>query len=46
MLPEIVDSSKIFGHVKGLFAQPIPIASMIGDQQAALFGQHVLKQEV
>lgn len=39
MLPEIVDSSKIFGHVKGLFAQPIPIASMIGDQQAALFGQ-------
>ena len=39
MLPEIVDSSKIYGHVKGLFAHPIPIASMIGDQQAALFGQ-------
>ena len=46
MLPEIVDSSKIFGHVKGLFAQPIPIASMIGDQQAAYLDKHVLKQEV
>ena len=39
MLPKIVDSSSIYGYVKGLFSHSIPIASMIGDQQAALFGQ-------
>lgn len=39
MLPEIVDSSMVYGMTKGLFDTSIPIASLIGDQQAALFGQ-------
>lgn len=39
MLPEIRDSSEVYGVVNGLFDHPIPIASLIGDQQAALFGQ-------
>ncbi len=34
MLPEIVDSSGIVAHWKG-----IPIAGVVGDQQASLFGQ-------
>ena len=40
MLPTIVDSSAVYGHTdSSLFEQPIPIAAMAGDQQAALFGQ-------
>lgn len=39
MLPDIVDSSQVYGMTKGLFDTSIPIASLIGDQQAALFGQ-------
>lgn len=39
MLPDIVDSSMVYGMTKGLFDTSIPIASLIGDQQAALFGQ-------
>ena len=39
MLPEIKDSSEIYGSTVGLFDHEIPIASMIGDQQSALFGQ-------
>lgn len=39
MLPEIRDTSEVYGTTKGLFDHPIPIASMVGDQQAALFGQ-------
>lgn len=39
MLPEIRDTSEIYGVVTGLFDHPIPIASLVGDQQAALFGQ-------
>lgn len=38
MLPEIVDTSAVYGDCT-LFQQPIPIASVVGDQQAALFGQ-------
>ncbi|MCK5882114.1 MAG: glycerol kinase GlpK [Bacteriovoracaceae bacterium] len=40
-LPEIVDSFGIFGKTKGLDILPdgIPIAGILGDQQAALFGQ-------
>lgn len=34
MLPEIVDSSGVVGEWRG-----VPIAAMVGDQQAALFGQ-------
>ncbi len=40
ILPEVVDSSAIYGETAGeLFAANIPIAGMAGDQQAALFGQ-------
>lgn len=38
MLPQVMDSSAIYGYaeVQGV---KIPIGSMVGDQQAALFGQ-------
>jgi len=40
MLPEVKQSSEIYGHTTpNLFATPIPIAGIAGDQQAALFGQ-------
>lgn len=41
ILPEICDSSGVFGHTKNLGVLPdgIPIAGIAGDQQAALFGQ-------
>ncbi|MDO9079352.1 MAG: glycerol kinase GlpK [Desulfuromonadales bacterium] len=40
LLPEIVDSSAIYGHTAGqLLAARVPIAGIAGDQQAALFGQ-------
>ena len=40
MLPEIRGSSEPYGETaSGLFARPIPITGMAGDQQAALFGQ-------
>ncbi len=41
LLPEVHDSSKIYGLTQAeLFGAEIPIASLAGDQQAALFGQH------
>ncbi len=41
ILPEVQKSSSLFGHTKGLDFLPdgIPIYSMIGDQQSALYGQ-------
>lgn len=40
MLPEVKQSSEVYGHSKTtVFATPIPIAGIGGDQQAALFGQ-------
>ncbi len=41
LLPEIRDNDQTFGHTRGLDFLPdgIPIASLVGDQQAALFGQ-------
>lgn len=40
ILPEVRQSSEIYGHTQStLFASKVPIASLIGDQQAALFGQ-------
>jgi glycerol kinase len=39
MLPEIRSSSEVYGKTSGLFSEPIPIAGIAGDQQAALFGQ-------
>ena len=38
MLPEIVSSSQVFGMGKGVL-DGVPVASALGDQQAALFGQ-------
>ncbi len=41
ILPEVKSSSEIYGYTKGLDFLPdgIPISSIIGDQQGALFGQ-------
>ncbi len=40
MLPEVVDSSEVYGETKAsLLGEAIPIAGIAGDQQAALFGQ-------
>ena len=40
MLPEVKPSSCIFGETTAdMFGQPIPIAGVAGDQQAATFGQ-------
>ena len=41
ILPEIVPSSAVLGHTRGVRGLPdgIPIAGLAGDQQAALFGQ-------
>ncbi|MDR1781805.1 MAG: glycerol kinase GlpK [Bacilli bacterium] len=41
ILPKVVDSSMIYDYINPdfFFDNKIPIASMIGDQQAALFGQ-------
>lgn len=44
MLPEIGSCSEIYGEADSdLFPSPIPIASMIGDQQASLFGNACFK---
>lgn len=39
MLPEIVDTSGMLGVIEGIFPFAVPICSIVGDQQAALFGQ-------
>lgn len=40
MLPEIKSSSEIYGHGRqGGFLKDVPIAGILGDQQAAMFGQ-------
>ncbi|HEY2177989.1 MAG TPA: glycerol kinase GlpK [Caulobacteraceae bacterium] len=38
MLPKIAASSGVFGEARGVLAG-VPVASALGDQQAALFGQ-------
>jgi glycerol kinase len=38
MLPRIVSSSDVFGSGRGVL-EGVPVASALGDQQAALFGQ-------
>jgi glycerol kinase len=38
LLPQIMPSSHIFGEARGIL-EGIPIAGVLGDQQAALFGQ-------
>jgi glycerol kinase len=39
ILPEIRSSSEVYGNVKGTVLDGVPVAGMLGDQQAALFGQ-------
>ena len=39
VLPEIRSSAAVYGHTKGGVLDGIPVASALGDQQAALFGQ-------
>ena len=41
LLPTVVPASQVYGHAdRGPFAgHEVPVASMVGDQQAALFGQ-------
>jgi glycerol kinase len=40
LLPQVVDTSAVVGETKReLFGESLPIASLCGDQQAALFGQ-------
>jgi glycerol kinase len=45
MLPQIVDTSGIVGETDpSFFGAPIKIAALVGDQQAALFGQLCLSE--
>jgi glycerol kinase len=39
MLPGVRSSSELYGLTQGIFSEPVPIAGIAGDQQAALFGQ-------
>ena len=41
MLPEVCDSNSVFGYTTEatFFGERVPITAMLGDQQAALFGQ-------
>lgn len=42
MLPEVKSSDAIFGYTdcEGFFDKPVPIAGVLGDSHAALFGQN------
>ena len=39
MLPEVRSSSETYGHVKGGALDGVPVAGILGDQQAATMGQ-------
>jgi glycerol kinase len=43
LLPKIVSSSEVYGHAKLPAIQDVPIAGVLGDQQAALVGQACFK---
>lgn len=45
MLPEVKDSSELYGHTDiKYFGDKIPVTAAIGDQQAALFGQNCFEK--
>ncbi len=46
ILPEVVDSNALFGHTANhvFFGHKVPITGVLGDQQAALFGQLCLEE--
>jgi glycerol kinase len=39
MLPEIRSSSEVYGEAEGTALGGVPVAGIVGDQQAAMFGQ-------
>ena len=43
VLPEIRSSAEVYGHAVGLL-EGVPVASALGDQQAALFGQTCFRE--
>jgi glycerol kinase len=43
MLPQVKQSSDVYGYTKSTLYDTIPISGMAGDQQAALFGQMCTK---
>ena len=45
ILPEVCESGHLYGHTttKTFFGQEVPITGVLGDQQAALFGQLCLE---
>ncbi|HMM47506.1 MAG TPA: glycerol kinase GlpK [Thiobacillaceae bacterium] len=44
ILPEVRDSSAVYGHTELLGGGPIPIAGVAGDQHAALLGQACIRR--
>ena len=44
MLPEVCGSDQIFGYAETVFSWPVPIAGVMGDSHAALFGQNCFYQ--
>ncbi len=46
ILPEVCDSNSVFGYTSrhSFFGAKVPIAGILGDQQAALFGQLCLEK--
>lgn len=45
MLPKVRSNAEVYGYTSGeIFSKELPIASMIGDQQAALFGHACFKK--
>ncbi|MFI1800530.1 glycerol kinase GlpK [Streptomyces sp. NPDC020379] len=44
VLPEIRSSAEVYGSAKGGALDGVPVASALGDQQAALFGQTCFEQ--
>jgi glycerol kinase len=42
MFPEVRSSDQVFGYTEPsvVFHQPVPVAGLLGDSHAALFGQH------
>ncbi len=46
MFPEIMYSDQIFGYTEPsvVFNQPVPVAGLLGDSHAALFGQNCFEQ--
>lgn len=44
VLPEIRSSAEVYGTAKGGALDGVPVASALGDQQAALFGQTCFEQ--